>query len=262
MDRILLKDIISVQRFAIQEDHWEREPYSGTHFLAYKLHGYTLHECDGALLPFGRDMLMIANNADHYRVLQHERAAEGPKGSCISVHFTTMQPFDMHLAVYNCSGQPRIRSSFFKMLDAWNQYRTYGNMSAEYACISCFYTLMAHVSLLAGQNAAPNGDRLTLAKAYMERHYADSTLSMADVAASASLGQRRFGALFQARYHKTPGKYLTDCRIAAAMQLLKQPEMSISQIAALCGYASASYFIRVFRQETGASPAAYRKMQR
>lgn len=246
----------------MQQERWERASYSGTHFLAYKLHGYTLHECDGQLLPFGRDMLMIANNADHYRVLQHERAAEGFRGGCISVHFTTVQPFDMHLSVYSCADYPQIRSSFFKMLDAWNQYRAHGDMGAEYTCIACFYTLMAHVVRLSAQNDVPGSDRLALSKAYIEQHYADSTLSIADIAASASLGQRRFGSLFQARYQLTPGRYLTSCRMAAAMELLKQPELSIAQIAALSGYASASYFIRVFRQENGVSPSAYRRTQR
>jgi AraC-like DNA-binding protein len=36
----------------------------------------------------------------------------------------------------------------------------------------------------------------------------------------------------------------------------------VSQIAAECGFTSSEYFHRFFRQETGLTPAAYRKKHR
>lgn len=74
----------------------------------------------------------------------------------------------------------------------------------------------------------------------------------------AHLSVRRFGERFQKLYHTTPGRYLTALRIKAAEELLKNGEMRVSDVAALCGYAGAGYFIRAFRRETGLTPEAYR----
>lgn len=261
MPRVVLDEILQVYRFGIQARSWERSMEGATHFLAYGLHGTSIHEHDGRLLTFGKDMIMVANSEDHYRVLYHEMEKEGPRGGCVAVHFTTVEPFDLHLAVYDCAGKPQIRRDFFRLLDMWNQYRAGGHPAEGYGCVACFYSILSGLYQLADgvQGAA---DKLAEARDYLARNYADSTLSIADAAERAGLGQRRFGELFAARYHQTPGKFLTQCRMTAAVRLLRQEELNMAAIASLTGYASASYFIRVFRQEMGASPSAYRKRER
>lgn len=261
MAKILLRDITKVYRFGIQAQSWEREAGQNSHFLAYKLHGFTLHESEGSLLPFARDMLMVAHADDHYRVLSHEMERDGFKGGCIAVHFTTLEPFDLHLAIYDCSRHPQIKSDFFKLLDAWNQYQSSKHSGSEYACISCFYSILSRMFLIIDPETQHSSDKLTAAREYLNRNFADSTLSISAAADNAGMGQRRFGELFFQRYHITPGKYLTSCRIAAAVKLLQQEHLSIAEIASLTGYSSANYFIRVFRQEMGISPHAYRRQK-
>lgn len=56
----------------------------------------------------------------------------------------------------------------------------------------------------------------------------------------------------------TPGKYLTRVRIEAAQALLLDGEYNLETIAGLCGFSGANYLCRVFRRETGLSPAAWR----
>ena len=257
MHRVILDKIIKVYRFAIHAPSWERDMNDSSHFLAYKLHGLSMHESGGALLPFGKDTLMVANRTDYYRVLHHEMENEGVKGSCIAVHFTTIEPFDLHLAVYQCADQPQIRSAFFRLLDAWNRYQAANRPAEAYACVSCFYEILSRLFLLADPAAAQGGDKLAQARDYLMRNYADNTLIIAEAARCAGLGQRRFGELFQARYGQTPGRCLTECRIAAAAKLLRQEKLSVSNVASLTGFTSASYFIRVFKREMGVSPKMY-----
>ena len=60
-------------------------------------------------------------------------------------------------------------------------------------------------------------------------------------------------------------EYVTQCRIAVARYLLANADifsLSIQTISTLVGFASASYFTRVFTSETGLSPTAYRERQR
>ena len=259
MGRIVLKDIVRVYRFSILADHWEREIPANDHFIAYKLNGYTLHEHQGCQLPFGRDMLMVANCEDTYRVTRHEWEQEGAHGGCIAVHFTTVEPFGMHLSVYDCSAHPQVRSVFFQMLDAWKQWQSGRNLAAEYQCVSCFYSILSWVCLLEEAPMAAADDRIAAAKEYIDRNYANSALTIADAARVAGLGQRRFGELFLAHVQTTPGNYLTARRIAAATALLRDSRYSVADIASVTGYASASYFIRIFRQKTGKTPAQLRQ---
>lgn len=55
-----------------------------------------------------------------------------------------------------------------------------------------------------------------------------------------------------------PGKYLTQVRIEAAQSLLLEGVYNLETIAGLCGFSGANYLCRVFKRETGLSPAAWR----
>lgn len=63
---------------------------------------------------------------------------------------------------------------------------------------------------------------------------------------------------FSAEIGTPPGKYLTRVRIDAAKELLSREEYSLEIIATLCGFSGANYLCKVFRRETGLSPAAWR----
>ena len=54
-------------------------------------------------------------------------------------------------------------------------------------------------------------------------------------------------------------EYITSLRMEHAKLLLASPEISIGEIADLCGYSSANYFIRVFRSNTLLTPMKYRE---
>ncbi|MCI2046513.1 MAG: helix-turn-helix domain-containing protein [Faecalibacterium sp.] len=63
---------------------------------------------------------------------------------------------------------------------------------------------------------------------------------------------------FHAAMGVSPGKYLTSVRVEAAKRLLAHREYNLDVIASLCGFSGANYLCRVFRRETGVSPAAWR----
>ena len=63
---------------------------------------------------------------------------------------------------------------------------------------------------------------------------------------------------FTAAVGVPPGKYLTTVRIEAA-QLLHR-EYTLDVVASLCGFSGANYLCRVFKKETGQSPAQWRAL--
>lgn len=64
--------------------------------------------------------------------------------------------------------------------------------------------------------------------------------------------------VFSAELGISPGKYLTHTRIEAAKRLLLEREYTLETIAGLCGFSGANYLCRVFKRETGLTPAAWR----
>lgn len=66
------------------------------------------------------------------------------------------------------------------------------------------------------------------------------------------------------QFHKQQGmapmKYLTAIRLEHAIALLLNTTLSISQIAAECGFADGNYFTKVFRKALTITPTDYRKL--
>lgn len=65
---------------------------------------------------------------------------------------------------------------------------------------------------------------------------------------------------FTAAVGVSPGRYLTKVRIEAAMRLLMHREYTLDVVASLCGFSGANYLCRVFKKETGQSPAQWRAL--
>jgi len=55
------------------------------------------------------------------------------------------------------------------------------------------------------------------------------------------------------------GDYIRKLRIDKAIEMMKDPEYSLSEIAYLTGFSDPSHFNRIFKAHTGRTPAAYRK---
>ncbi len=96
------------------------------------------------------------------------------------------------------------------------------------------------------------------AKKYIENHLSEN-IKLKDIADSVHLSEIYFHNIFKETFGISPRQYLTDCRINKAKLYLLQNEKSISEIAELTGFGCQQYFNKVFKKETGFTPASYRK---
>jgi AraC family transcriptional regulator len=101
--------------------------------------------------------------------------------------------------------------------------------------------------------------RLMQAIEYMNDHL-DENVSLASIAAELHMSQYYFCRLFKQSTGMTPHQYLIQQRIERAKQLLRLPELTITQIAQECGFANPSHLAKYFRLHTGVSPQQFRKM--
>ena len=65
---------------------------------------------------------------------------------------------------------------------------------------------------------------------------------------------------FKGVYGTTIHHYLKECRINAAKRLLQESDQSILEIANTVGYENSSKFTSAFKEATGVTPSAYRKV--
>jgi len=93
---------------------------------------------------------------------------------------------------------------------------------------------------------------------YIHEHYAQP-LTLADMAASASICEREVQRCFRADLRLSPAAYLQNYRIHIARKMLLESSRSVLEIGMACGFQNPSHFCRIFRKHTGSSPAEFRQ---
>jgi len=83
-------------------------------------------------------------------------------------------------------------------------------------------------------------------------------IALSDLAVSLQLSPYYFGRLFKQSTGLSPYQYVLKVRIDRARQLLADPGWAIADIALEVGFQNQSHFTRVFRQQLGTTPKAYR----
>jgi len=79
------------------------------------------------------------------------------------------------------------------------------------------------------------------------------------IAARASLSPYYFTRQFTAMIGMPPYRYLINLRIQRAAQLLRESDLTVTQILARVGFHSPSHFTTTFRRHMGMSPTDYRR---
>ena len=83
--------------------------------------------------------------------------------------------------------------------------------------------------------------------------------SLERLASESGISRARLAQLFSRQVGTSIHKVLNKVRVEHAQMLLKDSDLSISEIAEDCGFATSQHFARIFRQQTGATAAEYRR---
>ena len=119
------------------------------------------------------------------------------------------------------------------------------------------HLLSAHSGLGELPRLRQGGAAVTRAQQFI-RDNVQTSITLADIAASANLSAFHFLRVFKAATGETPGRYLTRIRLEAAMQLLATTNFPVREIAARCGFRSASSLTAAFRAYQGGTPTQFR----
>lgn len=100
--------------------------------------------------------------------------------------------------------------------------------------------------------------QLRAIREFIENHL-EHPIGVADLARVAKLAPNRFTRVFRKTCGTTPYQHLINCRVKRAQELLLKP-IPIAEIAVACGFTHQEHLTRLFRRDTGTTPAAYRRM--
>jgi AraC-like DNA-binding protein len=98
------------------------------------------------------------------------------------------------------------------------------------------------------------------ARKYIEEH-ADEELSLTDVAKVVNMNANYLSENFKQVTGTNFVEYVARTRFANACDLLRNPNLRVSEIAFAAGFQSLSQFNRVFRKLAGKSPTQYRAVK-
>lgn len=93
----------------------------------------------------------------------------------------------------------------------------------------------------------------------MNERKGDPALALPLIARKVGVSPSHLVRIFQANLGTSPMRYLSQMRVRHAQSLLVRSQLTIKEIAFMVGFRDQLYFSRVFRQETGRSPRAFRR---
>lgn len=95
---------------------------------------------------------------------------------------------------------------------------------------------------------------------YMAAHYVDADLSLDAMTTQIGVTRTKINEILKSESNLTFTGYLNKLRLSEAARLLTQAEpASITDIALAVGYKSISYFNKLFKEEYGCTPMAYKR---
>lgn len=248
----------------------ERTRRSVTHTfaaLAFFTGGRTRLELNGEWTLEAGDVLLVPPGAPH-RTLERDQAAVWTLEFCAPCFAAAgaaslLAPFervrDGAAAVVNI---PRSRRAFlaslFRELEA-----TTPTGAGEAVQRSLVTLILAEVdrATSADGHRSSGGGVVAEALRYIERHCLER-LTPRDVAAAVKRSPSHLTTALKRSTGRGAGEWIVAGRMAEARRLLLHSDARVDDIAERVGYADPTHFIRMFRRQHGATPAAWRSAQR
>lgn len=149
-------------------------------------------------------------------------------------------------------------SSLSIFFDLFNQMRE--NLNLQNKKAKNFSLLYEIFHLLENDQSNKNNNLLTPAVEYINNNYHDSDLSVSSLSKVCHVSECYFRRLFKQKYNISPKQYILSLKINKAKQLLKEGNLSVSQISDFCGFNNVFYFSKTFKSITHSTPSEFMKL--
>ena len=143
-------------------------------------------------------------------------------------------------------------------------YERRGNRPQEAAAMTGYlYVFLSRLMELSRSrsNDEPGLELVRRATIFVQENYSHP-ITVEDVARFAGVSRSWLYRSFQQCLSVSPTRFLSECRMDHAAQLLQSSQLNVSEVACSVGYDDPYYFSRVFRQRFHCSPRDYLQKMR
>lgn len=125
------------------------------------------------------------------------------------------------------------------------------------------YSIIAEISrqIREADNGSGRSNTVFAAADYIASHLFKEEVRISDIAKICHVSEATLRRMFISEFALSPKDYINGLRITRARQLLESGDMSVAEVASLCGFDEASYFSRFFKKKTGKKPMEIQKKQ-
>lgn len=197
----------------------------------------------------------------------YERYLMNIPASCLSPILTESEAADLFGSLDSCVLHLDEKQTA-EILDCFRKAEMYGHrkgfLTEKLLCSAVLQTLVFVSELLKrkeiseGLSAERIPEEIVSAISYINRHY-NEPVSLEQAAERAHMSRYHFCRIFHGATGATFLEYLYNVRLAKAHQLLLGSDLSLSEIAARCGFSSTSHLTRIFKNTYGMPPREFRK---
>jgi AraC family L-rhamnose operon transcriptional activator RhaR/AraC family L-rhamnose operon regulatory protein RhaS len=156
--------------------------------------------------------------------------------------------------------EPRERSLVASWVEALDQELVAQKPAYRFLATAHFMQIVGFLSRCYSSRRVPAAApllRIGQALSYLEQHFAEP-IRLEELERIAHMSRTALLRAFRQALDVSPIDYLIRLRISRASELLRNSELSVSEIGYRVGFSDSNYFARQFRSVMGTSPRAYR----
>lgn len=207
-------------------------------------------------------------NGEEYAYSEHTFCIIPP--NTIHSEWTTSEVNLMYIG-FNYDGQlGRLPRGLFKDDENHSIYDMMVKMQSELRDQNLHYdTMLAYMQKLLIVNLLRWTDRETLVPKKSREcmdyvmNFINSNfgapIGLENLANSIGYSYHHFRHIFKDTYGISPKQYILNVRMTYAKLFLQKEDLSVKDVALMCGFKSTSQFIAAFKKQTGLSPLAYKQ---
>ena len=213
--------------------------------------------CNGKIFPMERGMVSILAPTDF-----HEYRVDGEM-ELVNIKFEESD-LDHGLLSRFFSEKSNIVYTKDKHLDAIEGLCQLTSEFASYRCAQEYYRKLLEALILLLLDCGSNEKHMDIeseviqkAVVYMNAHFQENP-KMSDVAEMCHLNENYFCRLFKNSVGMNYKEYLKKLKLEYAMKLIRNTNLSMTEIAEKCGYETQSHFNREFKNYYEQTPTSLR----
>ena len=186
------------------------------------------------------------------------------------ISFQTMDDLENHYMQPLRSGQkriinelrdPKLLQGLYPILDELVSLHPYKDSANRYKCrlllLQAFFLIASQPDTIFPSVTKSQATTQMEILTYILMHYTEN-ITLANLSKEFHLSEKYISRYFKEHFQLGFTQYLNHLRLSHARKLLETTALPVTEVALQSGYENVSYFIRLFKKNTGKAPLQYR----